>query len=191
VVKWILAKKTSRVVHASNVLNNSLRFRNDDSISNLEVRESSTNALRSFFRNDNFNVSSRNVCYHLDHLGESIISFRHKELCFLFLAINFKLKLSATIYLELSRVPSLFVELFIHFCLRGHQVLEIIVKLIYSHFTESLVLAGSDIYGSILCLILSCDKDEVPLLELMVSNLLVESKIRVVNFNLVTLSMQI
>jgi len=57
--------------------------------------------------------------------------------------------------------------------LRG-QVLEELCQVINTHLSDSLAIAGSDVYTSFLGLLLTSDEDVVPLIELSISDFLVK-----------------
>jgi len=104
--------------------------------------------------------------------------------------VDMRIIVSSTI-LIIAGIPLVLVELLVSLRWLGHQSLEILMELVESHFTHTLVLPGPDVDLSSSCLLLASYEDEVPLLGLMGSHLLLQGVTGQINFDIVPKSVQV
>ena len=73
----------------------------------------------------------------------------------------------------------------------GGEVIEVLDELIDAHLADSGAVPAADVDATLLALLLSRDEDVVPLVELSISDLLVELRVRLIELNLKALLVKI
>lgn len=97
----------------------------------------------------------------------------------------------ATLAHEFICVPLISIELFMSFGLPWQQSLEVLMQLVDSHRANPLILPCSHVDLAGCGLLLASDENEVPLLQLVLANLLVQGVIRGAQLHLVPESVQV